>query len=121
MSLSTKYGEPGSPNEADEVATVRQEFRDFIEPEKSIIDSHEESQIASFYENRSIFITGASGFVGKVSGMKQISKLKLRILKSHGSNQQPNSIVCAGEAATILPSGSQSFYFDATKARGWCN
>ena len=28
--------------------------------------SHSESKISKFYENKSIFVTGATGFVGKV-------------------------------------------------------
>lgn len=35
--------------------------------ESDLIDRHQDSEIAKFYANRSVFITGASGFVGKVS------------------------------------------------------
>lgn len=31
------------------------------------MDVQNESQIANFYANRSVFITGATGFMGKVS------------------------------------------------------
>lgn len=43
------------------------EMLEYVQPETNIVDFHEDSQIAKFYEGRSVFITGASGFVGKVS------------------------------------------------------
>lgn len=52
--------------EADEAKILR-EMNELIEPEEDIIDAHDQSQVASFYTDRSVFITGASGFVGKVS------------------------------------------------------
>lgn len=45
------------------------DMHEFLKPTADIIDRHDDSQIASFYDNRSIFITGASGFVGKVSDL----------------------------------------------------
>ena len=39
----------------------------YIESNPDSLDMHKDSSIAHFYEGRSVFITGASGFVGKVS------------------------------------------------------
>lgn len=35
----------------------------------SLPANQEQSSIVDFYKNKSIFITGASGFIGKVSSM----------------------------------------------------
>lgn len=43
---------------------------DYLKINGNTLDRHSESQIATFYTGRSIFITGASGFVGKVSSVK---------------------------------------------------
>lgn len=43
------------------------EMYEYIKSDTHTLDTHKYSQIASFYAGRSIFITGASGFVGKVS------------------------------------------------------
>lgn len=43
------------------------EMFDYIKSDANTLDTHQDSQIASFYAGRSIFITGTSGFVGKVS------------------------------------------------------
>lgn len=40
---------------------------EYLKSDASTLDKHEESEVAAFYAGRSIFITGASGFVGKVS------------------------------------------------------
>lgn len=39
----------------------------YLESNTTTLDKHKESEVASFYSQRSILITGASGFVGKVS------------------------------------------------------
>lgn len=43
------------------------EMFEYIKSDSQTLDTHKASKIAAFYANRSIFITGASGFVGKVS------------------------------------------------------
>lgn len=43
------------------------EMFEYIQSDSKTLDEHCESKIAAFYANRSVFITGASGFVGKVS------------------------------------------------------
>lgn len=40
---------------------------DYLKSDTNTLDKHEESEVAAFYAGRCIFITGASGFVGKVS------------------------------------------------------
>lgn len=39
----------------------------YLESNTTILDKHKESEVAAFYSQRSILITGATGFVGKVS------------------------------------------------------
>lgn len=43
------------------------EMFDYIKSDSNTLDTHQDSQIATFYAGRSVFITGTSGFVGKVS------------------------------------------------------
>lgn len=50
-----------------EGSEIPEDIVDFLKSSKDVIDEHKCSEIAAFYEGRSIFITGASGFVGKVS------------------------------------------------------
>jgi FlaA1/EpsC-like NDP-sugar epimerase len=50
-----------------QVDDLPEDITDFLKPDKDVIDEHSGSEIAAFYVGRSIFITGASGFVGKVS------------------------------------------------------
>lgn len=40
---------------------------EYIKSDSKTLDVHKDSEVAAFYQGRSIFITGASGFVGKVS------------------------------------------------------
>lgn len=40
---------------------------EYIRSDTKTLDVHKDSEVAAFYKGRSIFITGASGFVGKVS------------------------------------------------------
>lgn len=40
---------------------------EYLKSDTTTLDYHNESKVASFYSKRSVFITGASGFVGKVS------------------------------------------------------
>ena len=42
------------------------EMFEYIKSDANTLDIHENSKIANFYAERSVFITGASGFVGKV-------------------------------------------------------
>lgn len=42
------------------------EMFEYIKSDTTTLDTHDKSDIAAFYAGRSIFITGASGFVGKV-------------------------------------------------------
>lgn len=42
------------------------EMYEYIKSDSVTLDTHHESKIAKFYKGRSVFITGASGFVGKV-------------------------------------------------------
>lgn len=46
------------------------EMYQYIKSDSFTLDTHNQSQIASFYKGRSVFITGASGFVGKVCIIK---------------------------------------------------
>lgn len=39
----------------------------YLKSNTTTLDNHKESKVASFYSQRSVFITGASGFIGKVS------------------------------------------------------
>lgn len=43
------------------------EMFEYIKSDTNTLDVHKDSEIAKFYSGRSVFITGASGFVGKVS------------------------------------------------------
>lgn len=43
------------------------EMYEYLKSDTNTLDKHKDSKVASFYAGRSIFITGASGFVGKVS------------------------------------------------------
>lgn len=45
---------------------------EYIQSDATTLDTHNESKVAAFYAGRSIFITGASGFVGKVRGCWRI-------------------------------------------------
>lgn len=54
---------------------ARSEMFEYIKSDRNTLDTHKDSQIANFYKNRSIFITGASGFVGKVSRCNPIFDL----------------------------------------------
>lgn len=56
-------------------ALAAKELQEYIEPD-NLIDTSEDSQIASFYDCRSVFITGASGFVGKVSNIYIFDDIK---------------------------------------------
>lgn len=57
-------------NDAEQTTDPRafSDMFDYLKSDASTLDKHEESEVAAFYAGRSIFITGASGFVGKVSG-----------------------------------------------------
>uniref|UniRef100_A0A6G1SDH4 Fatty acyl-CoA reductase n=1 Tax=Aceria tosichella TaxID=561515 RepID=A0A6G1SDH4_9ACAR len=50
---------------SQEKSEIPEDIVDFLKSAKDVIDEHKCSEIAAFYEGRSIFITGASGFVGK--------------------------------------------------------
>lgn len=52
-----------------------QEMMDFTRNDPDLLDTHEDSEVASFYKGRSVFITGASGFVGKVSTVAIINNI----------------------------------------------
>jgi thioester reductase-like protein len=62
--------------------------------------SLDESEIASFYKNKSIFITGATGFIGKVLIEKLLRScydldkiyLLVRSKKGHNPNQRLNDL-----------------------------
>lgn len=54
------------------------EMFDYIRSDSKTLDMHKDSEIAAFYAGRSIFITGASGFVGKVSGNTLVNSLYRR-------------------------------------------
>lgn len=41
------------------------EILEYLRSERFLLDHHNDSEVAAFYRGRSIFITGASGFVGK--------------------------------------------------------
>lgn len=43
------------------------EMFEYIKSDSNTLDTHQNSEIAAFYAGRSVFITGTSGFVGKVS------------------------------------------------------
>lgn len=53
-------------NDADQVEE-RNEIFEYLKTDRFVVDKHHESEVAAFYRGRSVFITGASGFVGKVS------------------------------------------------------
>lgn len=50
------------------------EMFDYIKSDKTTLDMHKDSEVASFYAGRILFITGASGFVGKVSSISGCSR-----------------------------------------------
>ena len=56
-------------NDVDQTTDVKafDEMLDYIKSDNRTLDTHKESEVAAFYARRCIFITGASGFVGKVS------------------------------------------------------
>lgn len=56
-------------NDAEETTDYEafNEMFDYLKSDTKTLDKHNESEVAAFYAGRSIFITGASGFVGKVS------------------------------------------------------
>jgi fatty acyl-CoA reductase len=41
------------------------EMLSHLKPPRPIVDQHPESKVTKFYENRSILITGATGFIGR--------------------------------------------------------
>lgn len=47
------------------LARESNEILEYLRSDRFLIDEHDESDVANFYRGRSIFITGASGFVGK--------------------------------------------------------
>lgn len=53
--------------ERKELVEQNESISDYLAADKNTLDEHRGSEVAAFYEGRSIFITGASGFVGKVS------------------------------------------------------
>lgn len=42
------------------------EMLSLLKPPTPVVDRDANSKVASFYANRSVFITGATGFIGKV-------------------------------------------------------
>lgn len=48
-----------------------QEMLAYCRSDPDTLDRHRDSQVAAFYRARCVFITGASGFVGKVSWRNQ--------------------------------------------------
>ena len=48
-----------------------EEMLSYLEPPMPTADKDANSTVAKFYENRSVFITGATGFIGKVSSKDQ--------------------------------------------------
>lgn len=50
--------------------------------EADIKDYDSESEVANFYNNKSVFITGATGFLGKVSYFKSTTKNLIFIFNS---------------------------------------
>ena len=61
-------------NESTASRKEANEIYEYLKTDRFILDTHSESEIAAFYRDRSIFITGASGFVGKVS-FRRASKI----------------------------------------------
>lgn len=43
------------------------EMFNYLKSDANTLDRHKDSEVAEFYRGRCVFITGASGFVGKVS------------------------------------------------------
>lgn len=44
-----------------------EEMLEYCKADPDTLDRHKDSEVAAFYKGRCVFITGASGFVGKVS------------------------------------------------------
>ena len=55
-------------------------MNDYIKEETDILDLHKDSEVAAFYAGRSILITGASGFVGKVSFKRETGCVRQQLL-----------------------------------------
>lgn len=66
-------------NDVDQISDPRafDEMYKYIKSDTQTLDKHSGSEVASFYAGRSIFITGASGFVGKVSKINCTLKLEV--------------------------------------------
>lgn len=47
-------------------SSLGEELKSLLEPSAELVDRDADSQVARFYANRSVFITGATGFIGKV-------------------------------------------------------
>lgn len=58
-------------NDVDETTDNRacEEMFAYTRSDSETLDTHKDSEVANFYKGRSVFITGASGFVGKVSSI----------------------------------------------------
>lgn len=46
---------------------AKSKLLDYIKSDTKTLDFHRDSEVAAFYAGRCVFVTGASGFVGKVS------------------------------------------------------
>lgn len=62
-------------NDVDQTTDCKafDEMWKYVKSDTTTLDTHVNSEIANFYRKRSIFMTGASGFVGKVIMITKIS------------------------------------------------
>lgn len=71
-SLSSSSWTHSDPNEPFEM------IRDLTAVNRTLDNYDPSSKIASFYANRSVFITGATGFIGKVIRVREIERSIVR-------------------------------------------
>lgn len=89
------------------------DMHEFLKPTADIIDRHEESEISSFYANRSVFITGASGFVGKVSLCYQLFGYEsIPVAKTNSNNILT---VCFGKTFEIVSESERNLHTHETE------
>lgn len=76
---------------------------EYIKSDVNTLDTHKDSKIASFYKGRSVLITGASGFVGKVGIIKNKISLLMLVLKTNKRASYPhNPLVPARKTFEIM-------------------
>lgn len=92
-------------NDVDQISDSKafNEMFEYIKSDTHTLDTHKSSEIASFYADRSVFITGSSGFVGKVSRRRWLQPHARRLAlflsledkgDSDNCNQKLTSLCC---------------------------